>query len=66
MPTMDTQLKRISVMAKQAACMELMNRVRDTCLGMDVSGWAFNTGRIFGEYLKELQAQEALLNDQAK
>jgi len=50
--------KIAEIVAKRHACLELMGRVRNECLGLDADQWSFRTGRIFGEYLRELEAEE--------
>jgi hypothetical protein len=59
---LDHRLSLLQVTSKQTACMELMLRVRNACIGLDNIDWAFTTGKIFGEYLKELGEEERKLN----
>ena len=50
-------------MAKQAAAMELQRRITEVCIGLDTDGWAYNTGRVFGEFMRALQIDEKRLKD---
>lgn len=51
----DQRCTELVLLGKKQACLILMQRVRNECLGKDADGWASHTGRIFGEYLKELE-----------
>lgn len=59
---LEHKLDLLRVTSKQSACLEIMLRVRNTCIGMDAEGWAFHTGKVFGKYLQELKAEERKLN----
>ena len=56
----DYHCKELLRIGKKQATLELMQRVRKQCLGLDASGWALRTGVIFGEYLKELERRDTL------
>jgi hypothetical protein len=58
MTTIDESIDKAILIGKKQACLELMQRVRNECLGLDADGWTFHTGKVFGEYLRELEAQE--------
>jgi len=54
----EKSMDQLVLSGKKRACFELMQRVQNECIGMDAEGWAFHTGKVFGEYLKEIEAQE--------
>jgi len=55
------KLDELRIAAKRVACLDLMARIHGACLGQNEDGWAFNSGRVFGEYLKELDLEERKL-----
>ena len=59
---LDHKLDLLRVAAKRSACFDLILRIRNECIGLEESGWAFTTGKIFGEYLEELEEEERRLN----
>lgn len=58
---LNKSMDKLVLNGKKSACLELMQRVRNECLGRDADGWSFHTGKIFGEYLKEIEASECKL-----
>jgi hypothetical protein len=61
---LDRELSLMANMAKQFAVMELQRRITDVCLGLDdASDWAYHTGRIFGEFMRQLAIEEKRLRD---
>jgi len=61
---LDKELSLMSNMAKQSAAAELQRRITDVCIGLDdADDWAYHTGRIFGEFMRELAIEEKRLKD---
>ena len=60
---LDKELSLMSNMAKQSGAAELQRRITDVCIGLDADGWAYHTGRVFGQFMGELQAEEKRLKD---
>lgn len=58
MEILETKLDELRVAAKRTACLTLMERIRNECLGLDADQWSCTTGKIFGDYLRELKEEE--------
>lgn len=59
MTAYDKQLRLLTLEGKTLGALNIQQRIRERCMELpDAASWAFTTGLIIGQYLKELEEEK--------